>query len=211
MKGELEMTRIKRRGFQIWGLALAIVLGSVLAVMPVVAEDTEPAVAPPGMLKFVGKNLIMKAKGTFHDWRVVESSVDLDALGDAFAVVEVQLASVDTGIEGRDDHLRNPDFFEVDTYPVAIVRVHSPEPIPNETNETDETEEQPRFAVQFDVNLHGVEKTVEGEIVLITTDPIVIEGELVIDRMAFGVGPEPGFWSPMVPKAEIPVRFRVEL
>ena len=205
------MTRIKRRGFQIWGLALAIVLGSVLAVMPVVAEDTEPAVAPPGMLKFVGKNLIMKAKGTFHDWRVVESSVDLDALGDAFAVVEVQLASVDTGIEGRDDHLRNPDFFEVDTYPVAIVRVHSPEPIPDETNETDETEEQPRFAVQFDVNLHGVEKTVEGEIVLITTDPIVIEGELVIDRMAFGVGPEPGFWSPMVPKAEIPVRFRVEL
>ena len=157
---------------------------------------------------FVGKNLIMKAKGTFHDWRVVESSVDLDVLGDAFAVVEVQLASVDTGIEGRDDHLRNPDFFEVDTYPVAIVRVHSPEPIPHETNET---EEQPRFAVQFDVNLHGVEKTIEGEIVLITTDPIVIEGELVIDRMAFGVGPEPGFWSPMVPKAQIPVRFRVEL
>ena len=202
------MTRIKRRGFQIWGIALAIVLGSVLAVMPIVAEDTEPAVAPPGMLKFVGKNLIMKAKGTFHDWRVVESSVDLDALGEAFAVVEVQLASLDTGIEGRDDHLRNPDFFEVDTYPVAIVRVHSPEPIPDETNET---EEQPRFAVQFDVNLHGVEKTVGGEIVLINADPIVIEGELVIDRMEFGVGPEPGFWSPMVPKAEIPVRFRVEL
>ena len=202
------MTRIKRRGFQIWSIALAIVLGSVLAVMPIVAEDTEPAVAPPGMLKFVGKNLIMKAKGTFHDWRVVESSVDLDALGEAFAVVEVQLASLDTGIEGRDDHLRNPDFFEVDTYPVAIVRVHSPEPIPDETNET---EEQPRFAVQFDVNLHGVEKTVGGEIVLINADPIVIEGELVIDRMEFGVGPEPGFWSPMVPKAEIPVRFRVEL
>ena len=202
------MTRIKRRGFQIWGIALATVLGSVLAVMPIVAEDTEPAVAPPGMLKFVGKNLIMKAKGTFHDWRVVESSVDLDALGEAFAVVEVQLASLDTGIEGRDDHLRNPDFFEVDTYPVAIVRVHSPELIADETNET---EEQPRFAVQFDVNLHGVEKTVGGEIVLINADPIVIEGELVIDRMEFGVGPEPGFWSPMVPKAEIPVRFRVEL
>jgi polyisoprenoid-binding protein YceI len=208
MKGELKMIRIKRRGFQIWAIALAIVLGSVLAVMPIVAEDMEPAVAPPGMLKFVGKNLIMKAKGTFHDWRVVESSVDLDALGEAFAVVEVQLASLDTGIEGRDDHLRNPDFFEVDTYPVAFVRVHSPEPIAGETNET---EEQPRFAVQFDVNLHGVEKTVGGEIVLINADPIVIEGELVIDRMEFGVGPEPGFWSPMVPKAEIPVRFRVEL
>ena len=202
------MTRIKLRELRIFGVTLAIVLGCVLAVAPVIAEDIESADARPAMIKFVGENLIMKAKGTFHEWRVVESSVDLDALEEAFAVVEVQLASVDTGIEGRDDHLRTPDFFEVDTYPVATVRVHSPEPIPDETNET---EAEPRFAVRFDVNLHGVEKTVEGEIVLIDTNPVVIEGELVIDRMEFGVGPEPGFWSPMVPKAEIPVRFRVEL
>lgn len=211
------MTRIKMRGFRILSGVLALVLGCVLVAVPVVAEDVEVAAAPPGTLKFVGKNLMMKAKGTFHDWRVVESSVDLDAIADAFAVVEVQLASVDTGIEGRDDHLRNPDFFEVETYPVATVRLHSPEPIPDEGGKTDESEEsdetaaQLRFAVHFDVNLHGVEKTVLGEIVLINTNPLVFEGEVVIDRMAFGVGPEPGFWSPMVPKAEIPVRFHVEL
>jgi polyisoprenoid-binding protein YceI len=208
MKEKRKMARIELSGFRIFSVALALVQGCVLAVAPVFAEDTEAAVSPPGTLEFVGKNLIMKAKGTFHDWRVVESSVDLDAIGDAFAVVEVQLASLDTGIEGRDDHLRNPDFFEVDTYPVAMVRLHSPQPI---SDESDETEEQPRFAVQFDVNLHGVEKTLEGQIVLISTNPLVFEGELVIDRMEFGVGPKPGFWSPMVPKAEIPVRFHVEL
>lgn len=199
------MTRIKISGFRIPGLVWAVLLGCALTVAPVVAEEFETAVAPPGTLEFVGKNLIMKAKGTFHEWRVVESSVDLDAIDDAFVLVEVQLASLDTGIERRDDHLRTPDFFEVDRYPVARVRIHSPQPIPDETNE------QLRFAVRFDVNLHGVEKTLAGEIVLIETNPLVFEGNLTIDRLEFGVGPKPGFWSPMVPKAEIPVRFRVEL
>ena len=208
MKEKRKVARIEMSRYRILGAALALVLACVLAVAPVFAEDTEAAVEPPGTLEFVGKNLIMKAEGTFHDWRVVESSVDPDAIGDAFAVVEVRLASLDTGIERRDDHLRNPDFFEVETYPVATVRLHSPQAI---SDETDESEGQPRFAVQFDVNLHGVEKTLLGEIVLIDTNPLVFEGELVIDRMEFGVGPKPGFWSPMVPKAEIPVRFHIEL
>ncbi len=201
------MTRPRRRGIRIPGVTLAILFACAGVVTSVVAEEpkVESAPAPPGTLEFIGKNAIMKAKGTFHEWRVVESSVDMDAIGDAFVVVEVQLASVDTGIERRDDHLRDPDFFEVDTYPVAMVRVHSPRPI------EDEFSEQPRFAVRFDVNLHGVDKTLDGEIVLIDTNPLVFEGSLTIDRMEFGVGPKPGFWHPMVPKAEIPVSFHVEL
>jgi polyisoprenoid-binding protein YceI len=205
MKWSNEMTRVGSWGIRLPAAALAIVLVFAGAVAPAVAEDTKDASASPGTLEFIGKNSIMKAKGTFHEWRVVERSVDMDAIGEAFVVVEVQLASVDTGIERRDDHLRDPDFFEVETYPVAIVRVHSPQPI------QDETREQLRFAVRFDVNLHGVDKTLDGEIMLIDTNPLVFEGSLELDRMEFGVGPKPGFWHPMVPKAEIPVSFRVEL
>ena len=199
------MIRIEMKAFRFAALALAGLLGSALVVAQVVAEESEAEISPPGTLEFVGKNLIMKAEGTFHEWRVVESSVDMEALDDAFALVEVELASLDTGIERRDDHLRDPDFFEVETYPLAMVRVHSPRPV------EDETSEQPRFAVRFDVNLHGVEKTVDGEIEIISKDPLIFEGNLTIDRMDFGVGPKPGFWSPMVPKAEIPVKFHVEL
>jgi len=205
MKGEANMIRIEMKAFRFAALALAGLLGSALVVAQVVAEESEAEISPPGTLEFVGENLIMKAEGTFHEWRVVESSVDMAALDDAFALVEVELASLDTGIERRDDHLRDPDFFEVETYPLAMVRVHSPRPV------EDETSEQPRFAVRFDVNLHGVEKTVDGEIEIISKDPLIFEGNLTIDRMDFGVGPKPGFWSPMVPKAEIPVKFHVEL
>jgi len=205
MKRGLKMLRVELRNQGIWGSVLALVLGSLLIGNPSAAEDAEVVVAPPGTLEFVGKNLIMKANGIFHDWRVIESSVDPDAIEDAFVVVEVALASLDTGIERRDDHLRNPDFFEVETYPLATVRIHSPRPI------EDPSGEHLCFAVRFDVDLHGVEKTLDGEIVLLGSSPLVFEGKLTIDRMEFDIGPKPGFWSPMVPKAEIPVSFRVEL
>lgn len=190
------------------GAILAVLSGCVLLSAlsaTVAAESAETSPAPPGTLNFVGKNLLMKAKGTFHDWRVVESSVDMDAIEDAFVVVEVSLASVDTGIERRDEHLRTPDFFEIETYPVAIVRIHSPRPI------DDEVDELPRFTVQFDVDLHGVTKTLEGEILLIDRDPLVFEGDVTIDRTEFGVGPKPNRWNPTSPRAEIPVHFNVEL
>ena len=57
----------------------------------------------------------------------------------------------------------------------------------------------------------GADLNNDGKIVLIETNPLVFEGSLTIDRMEFEVGPKPGFWSPMVPKAEIPVSFHVEL
>jgi polyisoprenoid-binding protein YceI len=205
MKGELEMARIETRATRLPVVALTALWIGGLLVAAAVAEDIEETVTSPGTLEFVGKNLIMTAKGTFHEWRIVESSVDIDAIDGAFVLLEVELASVDTGIERRDDHLRNPDFFDVDTYPVATVRIHSPQPSRREANE------ELRFTVQYDVNLHGVEKTLDGEIVLLDTEPLIFEGNLTIDRMEFGVGPKPGFWSPMVPKAEIPVSFHIEL
>ncbi len=176
-----------------------------VAAPPVDAEESESVAAPPGELKFVGRNLLAKAKGVFHEWRIVESSIDLAAIDEAFVVVEVSLDSVDTGIKRRDRHLRDPDFFETETYPVANVRVHSPQPI------EDDTTEEKRFSVRFDIDLHGVKKTLDGEIRLLGTDPIVFEGDVTIDRMDFGVGAKPSRWNPMSPKAEIPVRFRVEL
>ena len=169
------------------------------------AEERDEAQAPPGTLEFVGKNLLMKARGIFHEWRVVESSIDMEAIEEAFAVVEVSLSSVDTGIERRDEHLRTPDFFDVETYPVARIRVHSPQPV------AAEEDEKSRFSIRFDVDLHGVQKTLEGEIVLMRADPLVFEGEVVIDRTEFGVGPKPNRWNPMSPRAEIPIRFHVEI
>lgn len=207
------MVRVMSKDSRNQGVLWAVLLGVLFALtstMSLADEEMDSEAGPPGTLEFVGKNMIMKAKGTFHEWRVVESVVDMAALGDAFVVVEVDLASVDTGIEGRDDHLRNPDFFETETYPVARVRVHSAKPAPSEEEGT-EDDAQRRFAAQFDVDLHGVQKTIEGEVVVLSTDPLVFEGNVLVDRMEFGVGPKWNWWSPAVPREKIPVSFHVEL
>ena len=60
-------------------------------------------------------------------------------------------------------------------------------------------------------DLHGVQKTLEGEITLVSESPLAFEGGLVIDRLEFGVGAPPRRWNPMSIEAGIPIRFRVEL
>ena len=179
--------------------ACALMLNSTAAAQAGVAAQ------PPGTLEFVATNLVSTAKGRFHEWSVVDSAVDIAALEDAFVVVTVVLASLDTGNDRRDEHLRNPDFFDVEKFPTATVRVHSPKRIEVEASE------KPHYVAQFDLDLHGVKKTVEGEIVLLGTSPVAFEGNVLIDRLDFEVGEKPSFWNPMAPKAEIAVRFHVEL
>lgn len=196
---------------------LALLLGIALAAAGVSAADrddptdtasdpgSDAGIDPPGKIEFVGENLFSTANGTFHRWRIVESQFDPAAPQEGFAIVEVDLSSVDTGIERRDDHLRNPDFFEIDVHPIAMVRVHS------FRADGQTAEGRPRFRARFDIDLHGVEKTLEGEVVQTASAPPAFAGSLVLDRTDFGVGGEPSRWNPMSVSAEIPIRFEVEL
>lgn len=191
------------------GLAFSCAVG--FALISVVGAPTAPAeegsgveASPPGRIEFVGRNAFATANGVFHVWRIVESRIDPVNPADSWALVEVDLASVDTGNERRDAHLRDPDFFEVETFPTARVRVHTARP-------AGESEAgQPLFLARFDVDLHGVKKTLEGELELVGSDPLAFEGWLVIDRMDFGVGSPHSRWNPLSIREEIPVRFRVE-
>lgn len=151
-----------------------------------------------GSIRFVGQNLFATAEGVFHQWRVLESRIDLMKPSQTFALVEIDLRSVDTGIERRDNHLRDPDFFETETYPTATARVHSLQPA------TDGAES---FDLLIDLDLHGVQKTVPGQARLISRDPVIFRGETSIDRTDFGIGPAPSRWNPATPKAEIPILF----
>lgn len=186
-----------------WG-GLALLGLLLVATAPGMGETAQEHEAP-GTLEFTGKNAFATANGIFHEWRVSEKEVDLANLAESWIAIEVSLASVDTQSRRRDDHLRTEDFFEVERFPMARVRVHSARPI--EAGESGRA----RFSIRYDIDLHGVEKTLEGEVELVSESPLVFEGELVVNRMDFGIGSPPSRWNPMSIKAEIPVHFRVEL
>ena len=163
-----------------------------------------PSAPPNGRIGFFGHNIFGTAAGEFHAWRVIDHSIDLAEPAASYAVVDVNLASVDTKSEGRDEHLRSADFFDVAKFPVATVRGHSPRALePSKQG-------RPRYAVQFDVDLHGVKKTLAGELEVVETEPVVVEGGFLIRRTDFGIGEEPSRWNPVDIDDEVPVRFKIE-
>lgn len=187
-------------------LALVIVLLPGLLSLPARATPEEPAIESPapGRIEFVGRNRIATANGLFHRWRLRDARLDRDRLEEAFALVEVDLASIDTDNDRRDAHLRTADFFDVETYPVATARVHSARAI-------GESERgHPLYEARFDLDLHGVKKTLVGEVERVSEEPLAFEGSLTIDRRDFGIGPAPSRWSLFSIDPEIPVRFRLE-
>lgn len=182
------------------------ICGSLLLAVSLFTSVATFAQAPTGSsITFVAENLFSTANGTFHSWRIVSSVLDLEDLSRASVEIEVDLASVDTGIEDRDDHLRDPDFFEVETFPTARVRVHG-----FEAGGSDE-QGRDRYHASFDLDLHGVQKTLVGAFSVISTAPVEIEGSVVVDRLDFGVGQPKSLWNPLSITEEIPVSFRAVL
>jgi polyisoprenoid-binding protein YceI len=185
-------------------IAVLLVVLGICGASATGAENLRASPPAPGSLEFVGRHLLSTANGRFREWRVVESQFALDALDESYAIVEVSLGSLDTGNDRRDQHLRTADFFEIEKYPIATARVHSLTPV-------GETEAgNPLFAAEFDLDLHGVKKTLSGEIELVSTQPAVFTGRLTMNRLDFEVGPPENLWNPMSVRAEISVNFRVE-
>lgn len=158
--------------------------------------------APEGShIGFVGENLIATADGTFHRWHFASVDVDLDALSAGHVEVEIAVASLDTGIDQRDDHLRSADFFEVSRWPTARVRVEDVTP---------SGDGQPHRA-QFEITIRDVTQRVEGTFEFVEGEPLRVRGEVELDRRTFGVGPGYSRWNPMAVRPSIPIRFDVAL
>lgn len=126
----------------------------------------------------------------------------IDATGDA-PVLEgsVDVATIDTGEENRDGHLKAPDFFDVDQYPEITFS----------TTTVDATDG--RIRLSGEITIKGVSKPIEltGKVADGGTDPwgnerIGFEVEGVIDRREFGLT-----WNQILPNGNVLVSNDVKL
>lgn len=100
---------------------------------------------------------ISTVRGRFHEF---DATVELDEKGTPQLVsAEIQAASIDTGVEQRDEHLRSADFFDVENYPTLVFR--SKVISPNGPQ---------RYRVTGELTMHGVTAPLELE--LETSDEI---------------------------------------
>jgi polyisoprenoid-binding protein YceI len=101
--------------------------------------------------------------------------------------------------------LRHEDFFEVEKYPTATVRVHAARR--DGENELGE----PRYRAKFEIQIRDVTKTVEGEFEITSGPPRHVQGRLNINRVEFGVGKRHSGWNPMSIRERIPIEFETDL
>ena len=90
--------------------------------------------------------MISRVKGAFNEF-TADIQADPADLTSASIKFNIDVASIDTGNEDRDNHLRSADFFEVETYP--HLRFTS----------TNIEKQGDRYAVTGEVSLHGVTKS----------------------------------------------------
>ena len=115
------------------GLALALAIP--MAPLPVAPLPVAPLPVPPGTYKidvahseltFRVRHIVSRAYGTFRDWGGTIVA-DPSAWGTGSATIEINTASIDTRHEKRDTHLRSPDFFDVEKFPLMTFKSTSAE------------------------------------------------------------------------------------
>ena len=123
--------------------------------------------------------------GSFSGIEVTKANIDLSKPDEAMAVVEIDLSTVDTGIEKRNNHVKSGDFFDIEKFAKATLTVNGVKPAADADT----------YDATATLNLHGVEKAfpVTFKVVEKKEDgSIVIDGEYKgLVRADFGVGAEP--------------------
>ena len=103
--------------------------------------------------------MVSKVRGNFtaFDGRIVTAENPLESA----VTAEIDLASINTGNEQRDGHIRSADFFDVENHPKMTYRSTSLSPAGDD------------WAIEGELTLHGVTKSVPLKLELngFTPDP----------------------------------------
>lgn len=130
----------KRAAAFIAGLALAGALGA--ATEAFVFDKSHTAVG------FRIRHWLTRVEGRFREY---DGKIWLDRQNPAASKVDltIQTASIDTGQERRDNHLRSADFFDAEKFPTITFRSSKVQPKGKDL-----------YEVTGDLTMHGVTKTI---------------------------------------------------
>lgn len=156
-------------------LAPAVLAPAALAAQarPYVLDRSHSAI------NFVADARLHTAHGYFKTWDA-EIALDADAPQNSRVAITIDVASIDTRVEGRDRHLRSKDFFNVDSFPKITF-------VANTINKLSET----KYNLTGDLTIRGVTKTITVPTTVMFFDKERgdgrVKGEFVVNRHDYGV------------------------
>ena len=127
---------------------LILCLATVLATSSAFAGERFTFDQQHSKIRFEVSHLIGKARGEFHRF---SGTIDLDREQPEQSSVSarIEVGSIDTGIKKRDDHLRSPDFFDVQKYPAITFKSKSVKRTGDQSGD-----------VTGDLTMHGVTRQI---------------------------------------------------
>lgn len=125
---------------------------------------------------------LSQVKGKFTDFAITLNADEKDITKSSVSVV-IKATSIDTGIEGRDRHLRNADFFDVEKFPEITFKSERIE------------KKGKQFIAHGPLTMHGVTKqialpfTVTGTFKNPTNNKLSVgySAKTVVNRRDFGI------------------------
>src|SRR5215470_447904 len=151
----------------------------VLAAVAVLQSGAATAAddSPPGVIRFRGQTAVGFSEGEFRRWHITDALIDEEHPERSSVAVVIDLTSLDTGNDTRDRHLRSADFFDVNRYPTATVRVSDVA-----------VEDAQHFIASVQLDLHGQSKTFPMRFVIVDLAARRIAGQMSLRRSDFAVG-----------------------
>ena len=188
------------RSFLVGRLARAALLLLVLAgSAPAKAESLRFRIQPEASeITFRATSRLMNAEGHFGRF---SGDVVADPAGPTGARISLTIdaASLDTGIEMRDKHLRSADFFDIERFPTIAfesVRVEA---------------SGRRATVMGRLTLHGVTREIAVPVdVQITETALVASGEFIVNRGEYAMNYN-SFLNPIGNEVRVAFTFRARI
>jgi polyisoprenoid-binding protein YceI len=143
------------QGFYIGGLVLLLLMGFAGITQPMGPGDLYEIDTTHSMIIFRAKhNGVSYNYGRFNEF-TGEIMIDARAVPESMVTFEVKAASVDTGNEKRDQHLRSSDFFSAKQFPLITFK---------STKVREKAGKEDVLEVTGDLELHGVKKSITVDV-----------------------------------------------
>ena len=190
------MLRPSRAGRRI---LTALVLAALVLPPAVEAQPLRFRIQPEASeITFRATSRLMNADGHFSRFSG-DVMVDPAVLTTGRITLTIDAASLDTGIEMRDNHLRSSDFFDVARFPTVAfqsVRIEAA---------------GRRATVVGRLTLHGVTREIAVPIdVQITNTALVASGEFIVNRGEYGINYN-SFVNPIGNEVRVAFTFRARV